>query len=74
MHLQAIDEQETAVSAQAHWVGDGTDIERSEPAEAALDGVYLLPVTLFETNKSLFDLGMRNLFGTLAAGARRNAG
>jgi len=72
MQLPAIDEQEAALPAQARWAVDGTDAEESEPEEAALDGEFLFPVTLFEKNKGLFDLGMLNLFGTLAAEARRN--
>ncbi len=74
MQLPAIDEQEAAASILARWTMDGTDAGGSAPEEADLDGVYLLPGTLFEANKSLFDLGMHNLFGTLAAGVRRNAG
>ncbi len=65
MQLPAIDEQEAALPAQARWAVDGTDAEESEPEEAALDGEFLFPVTLFEKNKGLFDLGMLNLFGTL---------
>lgn len=39
--------------------------------ETALDGEYLLPVSLFETNKPLFDAGMRNLCRVLATGVGR---
>lgn len=72
MQLPAIAEREVAAPTQARWAVDGIDAEGTESAEVALDGMYLLPGTLFEADKSLFDLGMLNLFGTLAAGARRN--
>jgi hypothetical protein len=42
--------------------------EASALIESALDGDYLLPVSLFETNKPLFDAGMRNLCKVLATG------
>jgi len=39
--------------------------------EAAIDGEYLLPGSLFEANKPLFDVGMRNLCRVLATGVER---
>jgi hypothetical protein len=65
--------QQLHIVAQAEDVQTAQvyDRERADLPEVTTYGEYLLPVTLFETNKNLFDIGMRNLFGAFAAEAKR---
>jgi hypothetical protein len=70
MELRMNIEQETVSQAQERASTHASERETADLMEIAIEGEYLFPVSLFETNKSLFDIGMRNLFSVLAAGVR----
>jgi hypothetical protein len=60
MRLREREERE--VVTYVHVQRGGSEAEGEEGLEGAMDGDYLLPTTLFEANKDLFDLGMVHFF------------